>query len=159
MQESHRKDRADHPDPESCVGGRKAFGEALTGAHAGQPLRCEIRPSGTPTPLSVFVQYLRNSRTTAAPWRLRREWKKDDRLRETRRRLPNPGNAAGPAGRWPDGVTLSRGQAGQPSVIVCCRKAPTRLTSPRILIRFTASQRLCYHPFCSLRDEVNVRQK
>lgn len=52
MKESHRKDPANHPDPESCVGGREASGEALTGAHAGQPLSCEIKSSGAPTPLS-----------------------------------------------------------------------------------------------------------
>src|SRR4051812_32387724 len=52
MQESYRKDPASHPDPESCVGGREAAGEALTGAHAGQPSSCEIRYSGVPTPLS-----------------------------------------------------------------------------------------------------------
>jgi RNA-directed DNA polymerase len=52
MKESHRKDLAGHPVPESCVGGREAVGEALTGAHAGQPLSCEIRPIGVPTPLS-----------------------------------------------------------------------------------------------------------
>ena len=51
MKESHGKDPASHPDPESCVGGRKAAGEALTGAHAGQPSSCEIRSSGVPTPL------------------------------------------------------------------------------------------------------------
>src|SRR5512135_633099 len=52
MKESHRKDPASHPDPESCVGGRKGAGEALAGAHAGQPSSCEIRYSGVPTPLS-----------------------------------------------------------------------------------------------------------
>ena len=52
MKESHRKDLASHPDPESCVGGRKAAGEALTGAHAGQPSSCEITQSGVPTLLS-----------------------------------------------------------------------------------------------------------
>jgi RNA-directed DNA polymerase len=52
MKESHGKDPASHPDPESCVGGRKDAGEALTGAHAGQPSSCEIRSSGVPTPLS-----------------------------------------------------------------------------------------------------------
>ena len=52
MKESHGKGPASHPDPESCVDGRKAGGEALTGAHAGQPLSCEIRCSGVPTPLS-----------------------------------------------------------------------------------------------------------
>src|SRR5262249_43988511 len=52
MQESYGKDPASHPDPESCAGGREDAGEALTGAHAGQPSSCEIRPSGVPTPLS-----------------------------------------------------------------------------------------------------------
>src|SRR5580704_16648175 len=52
MKESHGKGPASHPDPESCVDGRKAGGEALTGAHAGQPSSCEIRSSGMPTLLS-----------------------------------------------------------------------------------------------------------
>jgi RNA-directed DNA polymerase len=52
MQESHGKGPASHPDPESCASDRKVAGEALTGAHAGQPLSCEIRWSGVPTPLS-----------------------------------------------------------------------------------------------------------
>ena len=52
MQESHGKGPASHPDPESCVGGREAGSEALTGAHAGQPWSCEIIQSGVPTPLS-----------------------------------------------------------------------------------------------------------
>src|SRR5262249_61843807 len=52
MQESHGKGPASHPDPESCVDGRKAGDEAWTGAHAGQPSSCEIIPSGVPTPLS-----------------------------------------------------------------------------------------------------------
>jgi RNA-directed DNA polymerase len=52
MQESHGKGPASHPDPESCADGRKAGGEALTGAHAGQPWSCAIIQSGVPTPLS-----------------------------------------------------------------------------------------------------------
>ena len=52
MQESHGKGPASHPDLESCVDGRKAVGEALTGAHAGQPLSCASTLSGVPTPLS-----------------------------------------------------------------------------------------------------------
>ena len=48
MKESHRKDLASHPDPESCGGSRKATVEALTGAHAGQPTSCEITFSGVP---------------------------------------------------------------------------------------------------------------
>ena len=49
MHESHGKGPASHPGPETCVDGRKAGGEALTGAHAGPPLSCEIIHSGVPT--------------------------------------------------------------------------------------------------------------
>ena len=42
MKESYRKGVANHPDPESCVASRKAAIEALTGAHAGRVLSCEI---------------------------------------------------------------------------------------------------------------------
>lgn len=51
MRESYREDLASRPGPESCGGGREADAEALTGVHAGQPLSCEINPSGVPTPL------------------------------------------------------------------------------------------------------------
>jgi hypothetical protein len=43
MREPHRKGLASHPDPESCAGGSNATREALTGAHADQPLSCEIK--------------------------------------------------------------------------------------------------------------------
>ena len=50
MQESHGKGLANHPDPESCVGGRReAAIEALTGAHAGRVLSCETIATGVPT--------------------------------------------------------------------------------------------------------------
>lgn len=49
MKESHRKGLANHPDPESCGGRRKAAGEALTGAQAGRVLSCEISHSRVPT--------------------------------------------------------------------------------------------------------------
>jgi RNA-directed DNA polymerase len=52
MKKSHRKDPASHPDPESCGGGREAIGEALTGAHTGQPSSCEIMQTGVPTLLT-----------------------------------------------------------------------------------------------------------
>jgi hypothetical protein len=42
MKELHRKGLANHPDPESCMAGREAAIEALTGAHAGRVLSCEI---------------------------------------------------------------------------------------------------------------------
>ena len=49
MQEPHRKGLANHPDPESCVASREAAIEALTGAHAGRVLSCEIIATGVPT--------------------------------------------------------------------------------------------------------------
>jgi hypothetical protein len=45
MKEPHRKAVAKHSNPESCAGGGNTAGEALTGAHAGQPLSSEISPS------------------------------------------------------------------------------------------------------------------
>lgn len=49
MQEPHKKGLAIHLDPKSCAGGRKDAGEALTGAHTGQPLSSEITSTGVPT--------------------------------------------------------------------------------------------------------------
>jgi hypothetical protein len=49
MKESYRKGVAIHPGPESCVASRKAATEALTGAHAGRVLSCEIIATGVPT--------------------------------------------------------------------------------------------------------------
>src|SRR6266851_9162685 len=53
MKESHRKGVATRPDPESCVASREAAIEALTGAHAGRALSCEIIASGVPTSYHV----------------------------------------------------------------------------------------------------------
>ena len=49
MKESYREGLANHPDPESCVASREAAIEALTGAHAGRVLSCEIIATGVPT--------------------------------------------------------------------------------------------------------------
>ena len=49
MEESYRKGLANHPDPESCVASREVAIEALTGAHAGRVLSCEIIATGVPT--------------------------------------------------------------------------------------------------------------
>ena len=49
MQESHREGVAIHPDPESCVVAREGAIEALTGAHAGRVLSCEIIATSVPT--------------------------------------------------------------------------------------------------------------
>jgi len=54
MKESHRKGLAPHPDPESCVGRcRKAAIEALTGAHAGRVLSCEMSPPQSADGVSI----------------------------------------------------------------------------------------------------------
>lgn len=52
MKVRHRKGVATHLGPESCVRGREATREALTGEPAGQPLSREIGKSGAPTQLS-----------------------------------------------------------------------------------------------------------
>jgi RNA-directed DNA polymerase len=52
MKEPYGEDPASRPDPESCARTGNGAGEALTGAHAGQPSSCEIRSSGVSTPLS-----------------------------------------------------------------------------------------------------------
>ena len=49
MQEPYRKGVANHPGPQSCAGGREVAGEALAGAHAGQPSSSEITSIGVPT--------------------------------------------------------------------------------------------------------------
>ena len=49
MKEPHRKAVAKHSNPESCAGGGNTAGEALTGAHAGQPSSSEITSIGVPT--------------------------------------------------------------------------------------------------------------
>src|SRR5262245_55266535 len=52
MKEQSGEDQASRPGPESCLRTGNGAGEALTGAHAGQPSSCEIRRSGVPTPSS-----------------------------------------------------------------------------------------------------------
>src|SRR5918996_123108 len=57
MQESYRKGVAIHPDPGSCVASREAAIEALTGAHAGRVLSCEIIAIRAPTSFSRAEGY------------------------------------------------------------------------------------------------------
>jgi len=49
MQEPYKKGVANHLDPESCAGAGNRAGEALTGAHAGQPSSSETTFPGVPT--------------------------------------------------------------------------------------------------------------
>jgi len=53
VKESYGKGVANHPGPESCVVGREAAIEALTGVHAGRALSCEIIATGVPTSFSM----------------------------------------------------------------------------------------------------------
>lgn len=52
---------ATHDDPESCVCGREAVDEALTGARAGRVLSREIKQSGVPTVLTVLEGHVPNT--------------------------------------------------------------------------------------------------
>ena len=52
MKEPHGEGPASHTGPESCVGGREAADEALTGVHVDQPSSSEINVSEVPTLLS-----------------------------------------------------------------------------------------------------------
>jgi hypothetical protein len=49
MKEPHKKGIANYLDPESCADGGNSVGEALTGAHVGQPSSSEITSPGVPT--------------------------------------------------------------------------------------------------------------
>ena len=49
MQEPYKKGVANHLVPESCADAGNGVGEALTGAHAGQPSSSEITSPGVPT--------------------------------------------------------------------------------------------------------------
>jgi hypothetical protein len=49
MKEPHKKGIAHHLDPESCADAGNRVGEALTGAHAGQPSSSEVTSPGVPT--------------------------------------------------------------------------------------------------------------
>ena len=53
MKVRYRKGVATHPGPESCVASREAAIEALTAAHAGRVLSCEIIATRVPTPFSM----------------------------------------------------------------------------------------------------------
>ena len=56
MKEPYGKGLATHPDPESCAGHGNMTGEALTRAHAGQPLSSEITTSACrPRPEQTWI--------------------------------------------------------------------------------------------------------
>jgi len=67
MQEPHRKGVAIHPDLESCMASREATIEALTGAHAGRVLSCEIIATRVPTSFSKAEGHLAESANTSCP--------------------------------------------------------------------------------------------
>jgi len=72
MKEPYREGRAGHPGPESCADGRKIGGEALTGAHAGQPLSCEIRLNSGCRRCLTMRKAMSNGAHQASPSRIRR---------------------------------------------------------------------------------------
>ena len=71
MKESYRKGVANHPDPESCVVSREAAIEALTGAHAGRVLSCEITAIRVPTLCHEAEGHTAVSANASLRWTLR----------------------------------------------------------------------------------------
>ena len=71
MKESYRKGVAIHPDPESCVATRKGAIEALTGAHAGRVLSCEIIATRVLTLCHEAEGNIAGSGTASFRWTLR----------------------------------------------------------------------------------------
>jgi hypothetical protein len=67
MQEPYKKGRANHLDPESCADAGNRVGEALTGAHAGQPWSSEITSPGVPTLYGEGEGHTRDGATRKPP--------------------------------------------------------------------------------------------
>jgi hypothetical protein len=63
MKEPHKKGVANHLDPESCADVGNRVGEALTGAHAGQPSSSEITSPGVPTSYGEGEGHIRDGVT------------------------------------------------------------------------------------------------
>ncbi len=68
MKEPHKKGIADHLDPESCADAGNRVGEALTGAHAGQPSSSEITSPGVPTLYGEGEGHIRDDVTCEPSW-------------------------------------------------------------------------------------------
>src|SRR5262252_6742681 len=71
MKESYREGLATRPAPESCVAGREAAIEALTGAHAGRVLSCEIIATGVPTSFRMAEGNIGGCVIASTRWTLR----------------------------------------------------------------------------------------
>ena len=67
MKEPHKKGIANHLDPESCADVGNRVGEALTGAHAGQPSSSEITSLGVPTLYGEGEGHIRDDATRQPP--------------------------------------------------------------------------------------------
>src|SRR5467141_2106098 len=92
MKESHRKGVATHPDPESCVASRETAIEALTGAHVGRVLSCEIIATRVPTSYHVTEGHTATGAIASLPRTLRslrpQACMETPRARTGRRRRP-----------------------------------------------------------------------
>ncbi len=67
MKEPYKKGVANHLDPESCADVGNSVGEALIGAHAGQPSSSEITSPGVPTLYGEGEGHLRDGVTCELP--------------------------------------------------------------------------------------------
>jgi hypothetical protein len=68
MKEPHKKGVAHHLDPESCADAGNRVGEALIGAHVGQPSSSEITSPGVPTLYGEGEGHIRDG-ATCEPFR------------------------------------------------------------------------------------------
>jgi hypothetical protein len=68
MKEPHKKGIANHLDPESCAEAGNRLGEALTGAHAGQPWSSEITSPGVPTLYGEGEGHIQDDVTGESSW-------------------------------------------------------------------------------------------
>src|SRR5271167_85457 len=116
MQESYRKGVANHPGPESCVASRKAAIEALTGAHAGRALSCEIIATGVPTSFRMAEGNISGCAIASSGWTVRslrpQGCMETPRARTGRPQRRPPGQLVG-EGLEPDGQHARRRGVGR----------------------------------------------
>ena len=123
MRESHRKGVASHPDLESCVSSRKAAIEALTEAHAGRVLSCEIIATGVPTPFSKAEGHTARSQ---------REFHADSAQSET-------------PGMYGHSTRENRETPPPPAVAVWPRAGQRRLSAARLTCTSVGSRTVAYY--------------
>ena len=129
MKEPHGKGVATHSDPESCVDGREAGGEALTGAHAGGASEPRNQISGTPT-LSSEAEGNTDEAATARQRRVprgrRTPARMEARCTEPGRSHEHPAHEGAGSLREVQGRTPEMNERGKSDSLVVPRKPPNK---------------------------------